>query len=326
MITREEIANKAKGWIEKGFKVIAPVNCEGLVLLKSLSGEERIEFDHILTTNTVKDFLMPRKERILAFKSGKVLDLEGYHLEERDQRLTIILGTRPCDASGLRLVDRILLPTDERYRLRREGTLLVTIGCSTCDQACFCTSLGYGPHDTTGSDIMLLPSKGKFVVRVVSEVGSQFAQLLGFEPDDLETVDSPPTLVRKIDVSGIKQVLDRNFDSDVWKDISKNCISCAACYYLCPTCHCFDIVDESGVSRGIRTRVWDCCSFDCFTRMATHQPRRGKHARYRQRIMHKFSYTLDTIGLIACVGDGRCIRVCPVGVDLIEVLERIGER
>lgn len=320
MIKREDVISKVKSWVAKGIRVIAPVDDNGLVLFNPLSGEENIELNHILTTNTVKDFLLPQTERILGFENRRIIDWQ-----EGDQPLTIIFGTRPCDAAGLHIIDKILLPIDERYKQRRQKTLVVTVACSSCDEACFCSSLGYGPHDTTGSDIILLPCRGDFVVRTISEKGQQFVDMLDLKADLIETFDDPPELRKKIKVSGIKEVLDRKFDSDLWKEVSKNCISCGVCFYLCPTCHCFDIVDESGLSRGIRTRVWDCCSFDCFTRMATHQPRRGKHARYRQRIMHKFSYTVDSIGLIACVGDGRCIRACPTGVDLTEVLQRIGE-
>jgi len=144
---------------------------------------------------------------------------------------------------------------------------------------------------------------------------------VGISPDESGEPDRPPELRRKVNTGGIKEWLDNNFESDRWKDASINCISCGTCYYLCPTCHCFDIIDEAGVARGRRYRVWDCCSFSDFTRMAGHQPRVGRHARYRQRIMHKFKYTVDNVNLTACVGDGRCIRYCPVGVDICEILE-----
>lgn len=320
MIKRQEVFEKARSWIGKGFAVVAPVRSGDQVLLKRIGDAESIELDHILTTNTVKDFLMPRSERLLSFEKGRIVDSA-----QAKPEFTIIFGIRPCDAAALSIIDRILLPTDQRYGLRRENSLVVTVACSSCDEACFCTSMGYGPHDSTGSDILLLPSQGSLLVKIVSQKGKTLADQLGFESQEIEDVDCPPQLSRKVNLDGIKQVLDRSFDSDVWKYVSMNCISCGACYYMCPTCHCFDLVDQSGLSRGIRTRIWDCCSFDCFTRMASHQPRRGKHARYRQRIMHKFSYTVDNIGMTACVGDGRCIRVCPVGVDLTEVLARIGE-
>jgi ferredoxin len=241
-----------------------------------------------------------------------------------DERI-LIFGGRPCDAAGMDILNPILIGEvkDTRYADRRRRTVIMTVACARCDGACFCTSMGYGPHDATGSDILVLPKDGDFILRAVTEKGRHFIDEIGAsESGDVEA-DRPPVPEREVQTDGLKAWLDSNFDDPKWRHVSENCISCGTCYYLCPTCHCFDIVDEAGISRGERLRIWDCCSFSGFTRMASHQPRVGRHARYRQRIMHKFKYTVDNVDRVACVGDGRCIRHCPTGVDICEILETL---
>ncbi len=322
MKTIEDILRLIEDWQGKGYTVVAPVRSEGLVSFEVLRAPSQIDFDHVLTVNTLKDVTLPRCETLFKY------DVEKASIEpswEASQPI-VVFGSRPCDAAAVTILDSILMGevTDSRYARRRENMIVVTLACSQADEACFCTSMGYGPHDPTGSDIIGLPSKGGYVFRVVSQKGKDFASKVGLELDE-GRADPEPELKRRITTDGIKAWLDENFESPKWEKVSENCVSCGACYYLCPTCHCFDIADEAGASRGVRMRIWDCCSFAGFTKMAAHQPRVGKHRRYRQRIMHKFKYTVDNIGKTACVGDGRCIRYCPYGVDITEVLEALRE-
>ncbi len=316
----QEILSAIGSWQAKGYQVIAPVRRDNLILLARIEDPSLINLDHILTVNTLKDFMLPRCETILRFDLEKACVEPGID----DSLPTIIFGSRPCDAAALSILDSILIGdvVDSRYAKRRGQTVVLTVACSRVDGACFCKSMGYGPHDPTGSDIILLPSQGGYLVRLISEKGRQFASDVGLEPDDAEA-DPEPELSRRVSTDGLKAWLDSNFEDPKWQVISENCVSCGTCYYLCPTCHCFDIADEAGISRGVRLRIWDCCSFSSFTKMASHQPRVGKYARYRQRVMHKFKYTVDNIGKVACVGDGRCIRYCPYGVDITEILKAL---
>lgn len=319
MISRSDLSNLLTGANSAGYKVYAPAKREGKVYLEQVSAAAALELDHVVTVNGIKDILLPRCE-----------PLADFHLEEVSVKAlddpparVVVFATRPCDAASLVILDAILLDPvrDARYARNREETVIVTVACSRADDACFCTSMGYGPHDETGSDVILLPAGESYIIRALTERGKAFLAEVGVEPDAGGEPDSPPVLTRKVNTEGLKDWLDKNFDSENWRHASINCISCGACYYLCPTCHCFDITDEAGVSKGRRYRIWDCCSFSDFTKMAGHQPRVGRHARYRQRIMHKFKYTVDNVNLTACVGDGRCIRHCPVGVDIGEILE-----
>lgn len=321
MMTREGIAELITRAKSAGYEVYAPQKREGRVYLEQVGESTSLELSHVVTVNGVKDILLPRSEPLAEFRVDEVSLVP---VEEPPAK-RIIIGTRPCDAAALVILDAILLEPvrDARYARKREETAVVTVACSRADGACFCSSMGYGPHDETGSDVILLPSGESYIVRAITERGKSLLADLGAQADAGGEPDGPPELARKVSTEGLKDWLDNNFESEKWRDVSINCISCGTCYYLCPTCHCFDITDEAGVSKGERYRIWDCCSFSDFTRMAGHQPRVGRHARYRQRIMHKFKYTVDNVDLVACVGDGRCIRHCPAGVDMGEILEAL---
>jgi sulfhydrogenase subunit beta (sulfur reductase) len=320
MTSREDLLKLVSQAIAEGHRVFAPTQLDGLPMLTEIDGTGSIDFDHVLTVNTAKDVLLPRVEALADF------DIEDQRIDAiaPGTERTLIFGIRPCDAAGVALLDDILLGTvrDAAYARRRDKSVIVTVGCSRADEACFCTSMGYGPHDETGSDVLVLPRGDQFVLKAITEKGKTFLNEMGIAETSGES-DAPPELRRRTDTDRLKEWLDGNFDSPKWRRVSENCVSCGTCYYLCPTCYCFDITDEAGLSRGQRLRIWDCCSFSGFTKMATHQPRVGKHARYRQRIMHKFKYCVDSIGKMACVGDGRCIRHCPYGVDICEVLETL---
>jgi hypothetical protein len=319
MLTSEQLKRLPDRLIELGYEVYGPTRQDPGVMLGRLGDGADLDLDHVLTVNTLKDILFPRCE-ILATYDRERATLEGIPLEER--RIAVI-GSRPCDAAALAVLDRILAGEvrDARFAARRERAVILTLGCGECDSSCFCESVGYGPHDETGSDVLLLPSAGGYVVRAITNPGTGLLNKLGLGSDDEAAPDTPPRLSRRVATAGLKARLDSNFESPVWHKVSEACVSCGVCTYLCPTCHCYDIIDEAGLSRGERLRTWDACTFGSFTRMAGHQPRAGKHARYRQRIMHKFKYCPETVGLVACVGDGRCIRHCPFGVDLREVIE-----
>lgn len=321
MITVPEFLRRVFDAGGEEFAVYAPVKHDYGVMIERITDPKNVSLDHVLTKNTLKDVMLPSCEPIARFD----LDKGAVEPVTDEAKTLVVVGSRPCDAAAQAIVDKILGGeiADKRYMDRRERSVMVTVACSKCDSACFCTSMGYGPHDETGSDVLLLPTEGGHLVRAITDRGRQFLAKVGIPGDREGTVTPPPEPTRKAKTEGLKAWLDKNFDHCKWDEVSENCLSCGICYYLCPTCHCYDIVDEAGLTRGERLRVWDACSFKGFTKMASHQPRVGRHARYRQRIMHKFKYTVDNVGETACVGDGRCIRFCPVGVDITEILEQL---
>ncbi len=174
--------------------------------------------------------------------------------------------------------------------------------------------------------MLVLPgADGGVLMQVNTEKGQAFVEKLGLKaaPADAKPAAAPEVDAR-FDPEKVKAWLDGNFDSDYWDEISLRCLGCGACSYLCPTCHCFDIVDETTWKGGERRRNWDCCSFGLFTKHASgHNPRAEQAARCRQRVMHKFKYFPERFGTLACVGCGRCVRACGVGQGLPTVLAGI---
>jgi ferredoxin len=232
--------------------------------------------------------------------------------------------------AALEVIDKVFRwdYDDLRYSARRERTTLVSFACTKPDPECFCTSVGGSPHGSLQSDILVfLGDDGEALMQVYTTKGEKYIERLGsvVRPAPAVTkLPAPPELQSKFDPEKVKSWLDENFENDFWTEISLKCLGCGACTFLCPACHCFDIVDEANWRRGQRRRNWDCCSYPLFTKHASgHNPRPNQAARCRQRVMHKFKYFPERFGQIACVGCGRCIKACYVGQNVVNILTDI---
>jgi ferredoxin len=278
-----------------------------------------------LTVNSIKEFFFPRRQELYEQRPDGIIPLPA-----ADERRRLLLFARPCDARGLAFLDRVFLgqTEDESYRRARNDTIIVGLHCLQPDRHCFCTSLGGGPFATEGMDLALTPLEDeRFLARGISDRGKDLLASLGGKEagrTEREILEEPrgaaEAAIRRFIEVPDRQVMAERFDSPYWREVSLACLTCGICSYLCPTCHCFDIVDEGY----LRLRCWDTCSSDTFTRMAAGEDhRRHKHSRYRQRIYHKFSYFKDDFETHACVGCGRCTRWCPVNIDIVEIVNGI---
>ncbi len=214
--------------------------------------------------------------------------------------------------------------------------VLIGLACTNPLSTCFCTSVGGGPFNNEGLDIFVAELDGdKCYVEILTEKGKE---LIGGDTrfkDAIESVgqqveslkkEAEAKIELKIPLEGLKEKLDGMFDSPLWDRIHEKCIGCAACTYLCPTCHCFALLDEKVSAKGERIRNWDSCMFPIFTLEASgHNPRVSNRERMRQRIMHKFNYFVENFGQTACVGCGRCLKNCPVNMDIREIIKTITE-
>jgi ferredoxin len=309
-----------------GYRVVAPIDEGGIVRLREWAKGLPIALDPV-PVNSVKDALFPRSEVVARFA------LEGGGFSpapvERSAPKTVVLGARPCDAAALAALDAVFNwdYRDGAYNGRREALTVVSLVCAKADEHCFCTSVGGAPDGVSGSDVMLRPADGgkRFVFEPLTEKGNALVQAaVGTLAEGAAAVDAPAALPRRFDSAAVGRWLAANFESPFWKEAALACLGCGACAYSCPVCHCFDLQDESDNKECRRLRNWDSCGFGLFTLHASgHNPRPDQSARWRQRVMHKFSIYPQKFKTLACTGCGRCSRLCQAGMAIADTCERI---
>jgi|Deesub1362A_J573_1020465.scaffolds.fasta_scaffold00172_40 ferredoxin len=312
----------AEKLLEKGYRVIAPIKSGNYFIFREIDNPERISLNFINTKKSAKEFLFPQNEGLIRYREW----IEEILL---DSKKRAIIGIRPCDAKAITLLDEVFLKgfKDPYYEARRKNTIIIGYACNETGDYCFCSSLGLSPHETEGMDILVTNLGDRNYLEVITDKGDEIIGLFdvkevtdedGKRKHELERKAVEST-TRKI-VSDMKDVLVNNFNSDYWRKVAFNCIGCGTCTFLCPTCFCFDMLDE-GEKEGIRYRAWDSCQFPLYTlESSSHNPRREKWQRLRNRFYDKFLYTVESKGKVFCVGCGRCISDCPAGVDITEVM------
>ncbi len=247
----------------------------------------------------------------------------------------MVSGPVPCDAKAISLLDNVFEAPDYKdvyYTNKREDTIIIGLRCNLPLSSCFCTSFSIEPFSRDGMDLLLVDIGEEYVVDVLTEKGEQILteDFTGATDEQLKLAEeikdkAVKKIKSKVEIKGAKEKLDKMFETTFWDGLSEKCLRCGVCAYLCPTCHCFDIVDEAVDSQG-RVRNWDSCMFSLFTLEASgHNPRPTGKERMRQRIMHKFNYFVENYKEPACVGCGRCVINCPVNIDVRRVLKEITE-
>jgi ferredoxin len=283
------------------------------------------------TTVPPKSVLFPQTETLYRFEQGNTdISLPG-EAEEG-----VLLGVRPCDARAMAIVDSLFSwDVDDPYYLeRREKTTLLGLSCLEPGTNCFCSSMGGGPASTEGLDMLLTDLGEAFLLQTLTEKGEKInlsvQELLeeAAEEDvkfaEKLSREAAARITRGINADGIPEKLPEIWESPLWKDFSESCLGCGICTFLCPTCHCFDIQDEMEGFEGRRCRMWDSCMFSEYTLHASgHNPRPSRRERTRNRVNHKYSYFVKNFGKIACVGCGRCINLCPVNIDILDILSQV---
>jgi sulfhydrogenase subunit beta (sulfur reductase) len=309
-----------------GYTVYAPVKKGDITQFAPCDSVDQIEKDFINTHYPMKQVFFPITEKMIDFSHCPGEETES-SVNKVDVK-TAVFGCRPCDAASVAVMDTVFNwdYKDAFYNSRRKDSIIISVGCAESDEKCFCTSVGLAPDSRECSDLLIQEVDGGALVTVCSEKGQGFADshkdMFSAAPEDAtpKVADVPV----KFDVEKIKPWLDGHFDDDYWEEVALKCLGCGACSYLCPTCHCFDVVDESNWQAGERRRNHDCCSHALFTlHTSGHNPRPDQASRCRNRVMHKFRYFVERFESKACVGCGRCIRNCGAGQTLVDILKRI---
>lgn len=332
----DRISEKLDVWVP-----VAPKDGKTVVRFEPYRSGATLELDYQSTLGA-KGVLLPQVETLFRFscrKDANKPSKKRVQLEDpAPPPLTLIFGARPCDAKGFLVLDRVFSSgpfVDGLYSARREQTLLATMVCRQEDAACFCSSVGGGPADMQGSDLRITPIADGYVVEALNERALPVMAWLEHAATELQIAaagkvqeEAAKRSVGSLSAEQSKEhFLQRFTDLNYWQDMAGQCISCGICTFVCPTCYCFSITDEMKDKRGERLRSWDSCMFFTYTLEASgHNPRPTRLERYRNRIGHKFSYFPEKYdGMIACCGCGRCIRSCPVSIDIRRVVENLND-
>lgn len=314
-----------------GYTCFAPVRDGDVTQFMPCETADHMLRDVVNTDVPMKDVFFPRTETLLTYQLGGEAN-GACHAENTVPLKIAVFGGRPCDAASLAVLDQVFNwdYADAQYNARRADSLVLSVGCRDADPHCFCTTLGVRPDGTEGSDWLIQElDTGGALVTPCSDKGRALAET------HAERLQVPPTdavarvaeVPARFDVETIKPWLDTHFDDPFWEETAMACMGCAACSYLCPTCHCFDIVDEGNWQGGERRRNYDYCSAARFTLHASgHNPRPSQSSRCRNRVLHKFQYFPDRFDRRACVGCGRCTRHCGAGRNLVTILKQIEAR
>jgi formate hydrogenlyase subunit 6/NADH:ubiquinone oxidoreductase subunit I len=313
-------------------EVFAPKTKNGKLTYHPVDKFSDIADGYIQTTQSSKEVSFPRTEKILDYSKNA----EGMQVKGIDPSLIpdiVLWGVRPCDTMGIGQLSSIFNwdYKDEIYNNRLSKVTVFGFSCNKADEFCFCTSVGGNPGNTEGSDILftMMGENGDFLAEVITEKGAAAVAVAPELFADAGSAEKDKYLAEvpvKFKREEIHDKLITYFESAGWVDQSLKCIGCGACAYVCPTCACFDIQDEQHGKSGSRVRCWDSCGFSLFTvHTSGHNPREVQSARWRQRIMHKFSYMPDRLSVYGCTGCGRCSRACPVDMNILEHLITIKE-
>lgn len=320
--------------LTKEYEVLAPVKNKNIVTYEKISSENPACLNFQNTKKPLKEVFLPQNETLFTYKTtGKDAQVT---VSPTVNGKRVVLGVRPCDARSLVLMDKVFGGDykDVYYLDKRDNTAVIGLACNHPLSTCFCTSVGGNPSGKEGMDLLLHDVDAKYLIETVTSKGEEllkkFPSLKDAENADIEKAnklseDAQKTIKTKVPIENACVELGQIFDSPMWDQVYQKCLGCGVCAFLCPTCTCFDVVDE-GKDEGKRVRLWDCCQFGCFTLHGSgHNPRPSQKERTRQRIMHKFNYCHSNYGEGFCVGCGRCVRECPVNFDVREVIGAINK-
>jgi ferredoxin len=346
----------------RGYQVVGPVVREGAIVydvVEKLSdlpagwtdeqapGRYRLQrrsdqalFGYVVGPHSWKKYLHPPEIRLFAAErqDGTLRILNNTPPPPR----RAFLGVRACELAAIAVQDRVLQGDrykDPIYSSRRSEIFIVAVNCTQAASTCFCTSMKTGPQVERGFDLALTelvrPEKHEFLVEAGSDAGAEVLAELESAPASAEICAEAEAAVegaaaqiqRHMDTTGIRDLLAQNFDHPRWDNVAQRCLTCANCTMVCPTCFCTTVEDVSDLSgnHAERWRKWDSCFSQSFSYIHGGSVRSSTKSRYRQWMTHKLGSWIDQFGSSGCVGCGRCITWCPVGIDITEEVRAIRE-
>ena len=295
-------------------------------------------FAHTVGPQSWKPFLHPPDIRLWrAEKNGQ--EWQVIRERERPPKLALI-GVRPCDVGAIAVLDRVLDAADNPdpvYHSRRQKAFIVAVNCTRPGETCFCAYMNTGPRAVTGFDIALTEMEDNERHYFVAEAGTpKGSGILADLPCKEATEDeklavrqalktASARMGRTLDPSMTRSLFYEHFEHPRWEQVEERCLTCGNCTMVCPTCFCYRIEETNTLTddSAERIRKWDSCFTQAFTYVHGGRVRASGKSRYRQWLTHKLSTWMDQFGTFGCVGCGRCIVWCPVGIDITEEAKTI---
>jgi sulfhydrogenase subunit beta (sulfur reductase) len=299
--------------------------------------EDDARFGYAVGPHSWKQFLLPARIRL--WRARKRDDGFVVEQEPAEDRTLALVGVRACELHGIAIQDKVLLGgtyADADYAARRKDAFIVAVNCFEPAATCFCTSMGTGPKVDAGYDLALteiLDGDHRLLVEVGTQRGAEVmadVPTRTASPGDLTAAGAAvegavERMGRHVDTTDIRDMLARNLENDRWDEVASRCLTCGNCTLVCPTCFCTTVEDHTSLAgdEAERTREWDSCYSVDYSYIHGGSIRPSGRSRYRQWLTHKFGTWYDQFGSSGCVGCGRCIAWCPVGIDVTEELAAI---
>lgn len=347
---------------KRGYQVVGPTVRDGAIVYDTLTsvadlpvgytdeqdgGTYRLKkradkalFGYAVGPHSWKKFLHPPVLRLWRATREE----HGFQVipENQEAPKLAFIGVRSCELHAMAIQDAVFMRpgyTDPTYQLRRNNLCIVAINCGQAGGTCFCTSMHTGPKATAGFDLALTEvldaDRHYFVVEVGTELGAEILHELPHteaNKDDIQLAEdivasTAKHMGRSMDTADIKDLLYRNLEHPRWEDVATRCLTCSNCTMVCPTCFCTTVEDVTDLAgeHAERWRKWDSCFTMDFSYISGGSIRSSTKSRYRQWMTHKLGTWIDQFGTSGCVGCGRCITWCPVGIDITEEVRAIRE-
>ena len=293
-------------------------------------------FGYAVGPHSWKKFLHPPIQRLWKTTRGD----GGVNVEAvpSEPERFALFGVRACELHAIAIQDKVFLNgphVDPHYRARRENAFIVAVNCSKAGGTCFCVSMNTGPRVPGGYDLALteLADRGRFVVEAGSDRGREVLAALPQQQASNEEVVAAGKVIehtaasmgRHMKSDDVHALLLANLEHPRWDHVAERCLTCANCTMVCPTCFCVSVEESSDLTGNETTRVrrWDSCFTMDYSYVHGGSVRPTNKSRYRQWMTHKLSTWYDQFGTSGCVGCGRCITWCPVGIDITEEVAAI---
>lgn len=296
-------------------------------------------FGYNLGPHSWKKYLFPPREKLFSAKkqeNGLMIYQESAPVIEK----MAFIGARACEIQALFVQDKVFknkIATYKQYQQRRDNLFILAVNCTRSVNTCFCVSMDAGPEVTEGYDLALTEivndKEHYFILAIGSGKGEALCAPLGLQPADEAQCKSAKSLIEKnkekmvrhVDNEHVHDLLAKSWNCKRWDQVAERCINCANCTLVCPTCFCSDSEDHVSLdgTHVDRWQTWDSCFNLSHSLIHGGSIRQSAKSRYRQWLTHKFGTWWDQFGVSGCVGCGRCIAWCPVGIDVTEELQEI---